>query len=370
MKVHFWMGPDGIVPGGHRVQLTQTAQALRRLGVDVHTGADPLDARPLPDIVHAYGAAPGEVRRWRNAGLRTAASTIYLALAYRHGLSGPRGRSGAAAHRLRLGAVMALAAARGHAFRKCHELITDDLRLARQYEAVDVILPNSPMEARAIRDELGVTTPAWPVPNGVDHRLFSRPAGSDRPIDVLYVGRFEPHKNQLQLVEALRRTSLRVVIVGAQHPHHPTYRDRCQALAAGSTVEIRPELPHEQLPELYRSAKVHVLPSWFETTGLVSLEAALAGCRIVTTDRGYVDDYFAGLAWFCNPANASSIRHAVQSALAAEVTPPLGQHVLDNFTWDHAGRATLDAYEALLEGRQEAAPRDWAGRDYPGAPSR
>lgn len=359
MKVHFWMGPAHIIPGGHRVQLTKTAEALSRLGVEIQTGPDPFASRPLPDIVHSYGATPNDVRGWRNSGLRTAVSTIYWDQAYRHGLSGPGGRMGTAAVQLRLSAAVARSAQKGQLFRKCHDLLAEDLRLLQVYESADIILPNAPLEARAIRNDLGVTTPAWLVPNGADHQLFQQSSDNSRPIDVLFAGRFEPHKNQLGLVDALRTTGLRVVLVGQGHPHHPEYSDRCRDLARGSDIEIRPAVPLEELVELYAAAKVHVLPSWFESTGLVSLEAALAGCRIVTTNRGYAQDYFEDLAWFCDPADRASIRHAVQAALTAESHPPLHQHVRNNFTWDHTARATLNAYEALLDGRHARAPQDW-----------
>lgn len=105
----------------------------------------------------------------------------------------------------------------------------------------------------------------------------------------------------------------------------------------------------QELVNLYRGAAVHVLPSWFETTGLVSLEAALSGCAVVTTDRGYARDYFGDLAHYCDPSDADSIRQAVQRALADGHQPELELLVRERYSWGAVARATVAAYEAATQ---------------------
>ncbi|MBK7308934.1 MAG: glycosyltransferase [Chitinophagaceae bacterium] len=55
--------------------------------------------------------------------------------------------------------------------------------------------------------------------------------------------------------------------------------------AAGNIV-FAGRLTQTALANYYARARVHVLPSWFETCGLSSLEAAAMGCNIVITARG------------------------------------------------------------------------------------
>jgi glycosyltransferase involved in cell wall biosynthesis len=164
---------------------------------------------------------------------------------------------------------------------------------------------------------------------------------------VLFVGRIEPHKNQLGLLDALRPSGCRLVLAGYPHPHHPDYLRRCRTAAKGwAEVVEAPSIG--ELADLYRSARVHVLPSWFETTGLVSLEAALCGCNIVSTDRGHAREYLTDLAWYCDPARPESIRVAVDDAWRSPPRPALRERVLTSYTWQHAARATLAAYEEVL----------------------
>jgi glycosyltransferase involved in cell wall biosynthesis len=92
---------------------------------------------------------------------------------------------------------------------------------------------------------------------------------------------------------------------------------------------------------------VHVMPSWFETTGLVSLEAALAGCNVVSTSRGHAREYLGDLAWYCQPDDPTSIRSAVQAAWNAPARPALRERILSEYTWRHAAIATLMAYDVV-----------------------
>jgi glycosyltransferase involved in cell wall biosynthesis len=103
----------------------------------------------------------------------------------------------------------------------------------------------------------------------------------------------------------------------------------------------------DQLRNLYRGARVHVLPSWFETTGLVSLEAALSGCSVVSTSLGHAREYLGDLAWYCDPREPASILAAVRQAWGTPPSSALRQRVLDHYTWKHVADATIEAYGTL-----------------------
>jgi glycosyltransferase involved in cell wall biosynthesis len=342
VKTLLWMvDADPTIRGGHQVQLSKTAEALAKLDVDVTTSADPHESPKGFDIVHGFGLNPTLIRRARRFGVPVVMSTIYISRDYRLGLyAAPPAQR--AARLVRLGASVA----RRGSVATAERMLQWSYDLALQYEASDLLLPNSHAEAEAIRTELRVSTPSHVVPNGVDDELFT--LGSNPVRDgVLYVGRIEPHKNQLALIRALRDTGTRLVIAGPAHPHHARYVDQCRA-EAGPDVTFLGDVPHERLPELYRSASVHAMPSLFETTGLTSLEAALCGCGVVTTSRGYVREYFDNLAHYCDPLSLDSIRAAVAAALN-DPRAALRDRILSNFTWKHTALATRAAYLSALD---------------------
>jgi glycosyltransferase involved in cell wall biosynthesis len=252
-----------------------------------------------------------------------------------------------------MGASLLVSALKGDHSQKAEALIAALMSKRVAYEMADLLLPNSELEAQAIKADLAVTTPYHVVPNSVDHVAFTFDPTADQSHrdHVLYAGRFEPHKNQLALIEAMRNSSIPVVLVGPTHPDHLAYYERCKSRLSDN-IKIVPGVPHDQLGPLYRAAKVHALPSGFETTGLVSLEAALCGCNIVTTDRGYARDYFKDMAYYCAPNDPESIRKAVTAAFEAPYSDDLRQHILKHFIWEETAKATLEAYVKLVSCRR------------------
>lgn len=340
MRVLLWTDQayDGI-PGGHRVQADRTVEALQRLGVEVELAIGPEASLDGVDVVHSFGADRRWLRAAREARIPVVVSTIYWSQRYVLGMDKRVGL----ARRLRLASSVMRRGAHETAMTVARPVL--DKQLA--FEFADLLLPNSESEAATIRDELDVTTPTWVVPNGVDHRVFTPPADGATRDGVLYVGRIEPHKNQLGLIRALDGSGIPLSFVGRVHPDHGAYMAACQK-AAGANVRFLGRRTDAELVADYQRAAVHAMPSWYETTGLSSLEAAACGAAVVTTNRGFVRDYFDDLAYYCDPDDPGSVLDAVQAALANGPSAELRRRVLDRFTWDHAGEATLAAYEKAI----------------------
>ncbi len=348
MRVLLWMAGAGIIPGGHKTQLEQTSRHLQILGVDAEVSFEDNPDIEGFDLVHGFSLSPSHIRRCRQRGLPTALSTIYWSKAYTSSQQSIGNRMATLQTRAHMAMVLLRSAALGQHVVKCEALV-ERIQMTRiAYEMVDLLLPNSELEAITIKAELGTTTPYHIVPNAVDHIRFNTNRVTTYERDhVLYAGRIEPHKNQLGLIKAMSRSTIPVVILGPPHPHHTPYYEECKRCAT-SNIKLLPGVPHEELPDLYRAAKVHVLPSWFETTGLVSLEAALCGSNIVTTDRGYAREYFQDFAWYCDPSDPRSIRRAIEDAYRSPTRTGLQDRILNNFTWEHTAQATLEGYEQLL----------------------
>ncbi|UZJ24958.1 glycosyltransferase family 4 protein [Rhodococcus antarcticus] len=338
--------------GGHNVQAKMTALSLRSLGVDVEMTDDPAPDPYGFDILHSVGEGVNRatVRRARQHGVPVVISPIYWRLSYIYGEERPLTPT-VLAGRARMAVALGRRAIQGSEHPAAARLINRRIELGMLFEAADLLLPNSTSEGDAIKAELGVETPMRVVPNAVDPTMFrhAEPVGSRE--GVLCVGRIEPHKNQLGLLRALRGSGVPVTIVGPVHRDHLSYGRAVSKLASRTGATVMDALAPSELPDIYRSHKVHVLPSWFETTGLVTLEAALSGCTVVSTSRGFARDYFGDLINYCDPADPRSITHAVDGALDAPPCPELVVRILQNFTWWHTSRATMKAYEWVLAAR-------------------
>jgi len=339
------------VPGGHVVQFHNTVRELRKLGVDVDTPAEEAFTPEDYDVVHVFWADRSTLRRVRQARKPLVVSTIYQSKDYLYGLDGivrgvPRLRRKISAS---IGAIKH--GMRDEILDEAEKILMPLTERRFLFEAADLLLPNSYNEGRRVVDELGVSTPWVVVRNGFDQTVFHPPAENESRSGVLLVARLEPRKNQIGLIHALRGTGIHLTITGYSHPHHPKYLKKCLK-EGGDNVMYIDARDSQEIARLYRKAKVHALPSWFETTGLASLEAAACGCAIVTTRRGDAEEYFGSHAHYCDPSDERSIREAVEAAYDKGADQETQRYVASRYTWNHVAEQTLAAYKNLLAVRQ------------------
>lgn len=214
-----------------------------------------------------------------------------------------------------------------------------------------LLLPNSHSEYRRFQKAFG-NFPYRKVINAVDPDTFNDSVIPDEAYrdHVLVVGRIEGIKNQLNVIKALRDTEYQVTIIGKSSLNQRRYYHECRKLAEGyaNIHFVEEQISHEKLASIYKAAKVHVLASWFETTGLVSLEAGLMGCNLVITRKGDTEEYFEDKVFYCEPDDVDSIRHAVDKAYNTPANDQLKSFIKHNYTWVQSARQTLEAYQEVL----------------------
>ena len=210
------------------------------------------------------------------------------------------------------------------------------------------LLPNSEAEYQKIEELYGVKKKYSVVHNGIDHSLFSDFPGIKRDDKlILSAARIEGRKNQLNLIKALNHSDYTLLLTGLPAPNQQKYYDECKKIAAKNIIFCG-RVPVNVLLDYYRKAKVHVLPSWHETCGLSSLEAAAMGCNIVITEKGFTREYFGDDAFYCDPGDPESIFNAVENAAQSDCNKELQQKILDHYTWQQAAASTLIAYQNSL----------------------
>lgn len=339
------------LPGGDVVQMNATAEQLRQLGhhVDIGDQLDP-DIGGY-DILHAFNletpaTTRQQVRRAKQGGVPVFLSTIFFDMPdeirfenfFQYGGWGPAKKV--------LGRQIS---------KNVYHLLRRRTTAAQEalLRGVDHLLPNSQLEKECIQRNFKAATnlPSTVIVNGVDPQ---RPIGhADRFFErygvqnfLLVVGRIGFLKNQLNLLRALRGWNHPIVLIG-QEPD-PSYARACHQEAAGRSVLFLPHMDPQGVSDAYAAARVHALPSQKETVGLVSLEAGMAGCRIVATSVGGGAEYLKNWAEYCDPNNLESIRQAVEKAWIRPSSPELATYICQNYTWQKAAAKTVDAYQQAL----------------------
>lgn len=346
------------VPGGDTVQVLATAKYLRRLGVeaDIRLSTDKIDYN-IYDILHFFNITrPADILKHARSGKPYVVSTIFVEYAG-YDKSERRGWRGMLFRFLSPGFIEYVKAIGRYLVRRDGMASPEYLWLGhnrsvrRVLQNAACLLPNSENEYRRLRETYGIDKRYLVVPNGIDTEIFRPRPDIQRQRDVvLCVARIEGIKNQLNLIRALNNTRFKLYLIGDPAPNQQKYYTVCKKEAAPNVVFIN-NVPQASLAEYYSMAAVHVLPSWFETTGLSSLEAAAMGCKVVISNRGDVKEYFNDLAFYCDPASPRAILAAVEKAAEADMDPQLRHRINSKFTWEQAAFATIEAYKAVYENR-------------------
>lgn len=130
---------------------------------------------------------------------------------------------------------------------------------------------------------------------------------------VCFVGRLEPQKNLLALVEAMRGVDGKLVLYG-----EGSQRKKLEDTARehGVDVELCGRIANEDLPAALNACTIFVLPSLYEGNPKVLLEAMACGLPVVGTDvEGITNVIEDGLTGVLCDTDPISIRQAIKRLL-------------------------------------------------------
>lgn len=222
----------------------------------------------------------------------------------------------------------------------------------------DCIAVNARMEWDATCEDLGIhpdAKPVFVVPNAIDldslDEIIESPfKGKDY---VFCAGRLEWRKNQFGLAKAIkilnkRGHRLNLLLAGANVADRRLREVLHEALNGVSAAYIGEQPP----PVIYgamASAKVYCQPSFYETPGLASLEAAALGVPLVVGGWGSEPEYFGSLAEYCVPSDPVFIADAIERAIAADPVrwKTLKDFVRKNYNYNVAAEKLLKIYQNM-----------------------
>ena len=228
---------------------------------------------------------------------------------------------------------------------------------------VDYFLPNSEMEMDEFCKFFGVEKDRYKViPNAIDADIARKQDEVEIPKEfekyrnaIICVGRIEPRKNQLSLVKALDKSNYKLILVGAVSDNQKSYFNEIKEIMdRNPNFYYIPKIENSKLYQLYKVCKVSTLPSWLDTPGLVSLEAAAMGCNLAISSKGSTTEYFINMAEYCLPDDINGIRSAIDRAYAKPQNDKLKNRIFENYTWKIAGQKTLEAYKTILDEERTA----------------
>ena len=189
-------------------------------------------------------------------------------------------------------------------------------------------------------------------------RFAPAPAPYDGAPYALFVGNVMPHKNLLRLVEAfaaaVRGMSGRLVIRGWGRPAHVrALQARIATLGIADRVDWRQYAADDELPDLYRRARMLLLPSLSEGFGLTALEAMACGTPVVVSNRSSLPEVVGDAALFVDPEDPTSIATAIRRLFTddtlAKTHAARGLERARLFSWQKTARAVQSILHKVME---------------------
>jgi len=199
-----------------------------------------------------------------------------------------------------------------------------------------IVAANVVERAELLRDYGAHPSRIATIPCGVDTDLFvpgdraearQRLGLDERPV-LLWVGRIAPIKGLDTLLDAVARLrtpgqAVRLLIVGgdADEPtngHETSLRHRIERLGLADAVRFVGPQPQSVLPAYYAAADVTVLPSYYESFGMVALEAMACGSPVIASRvGGLVTTVRDGVTGFLVPdGDVGALAERIESLIA------------------------------------------------------
>ena len=239
-------------------------------------------------------------------------------------------------------------------------------------KSADRIIAWTEHEAASLVEKYGAPPERIAIASiGVDLEQFSvresdqarRRLGIDLEDEVvLYVGRLDAIKGPRILLGAAsrlrHRPRLRVIIVGGDQADGDTARLRelSRELGLDERVTFVGSVLHEELPWYYSAASVQVVPSYYESFSMVTMEALASGTPVIASDIGgpatLVQNGVAG--FLVPPADEAAFADRIAALLDdpelrrrfSEAAPATVSHL----TWGSAADRIVGVYASALEG--------------------
>ncbi|TES94236.1 MAG: glycosyltransferase [Candidatus Cloacimonadota bacterium] len=231
----------------------------------------------------------------------------------------------------------------------------DQFRIEVEEEIIRVcnfIISPTHKEAFAIK-EIYPKARIITIPHGVDVRTFT--PSIDGHSKLLFVGRIDPIKGLDLLIDALRLLKYDIeldVIGGASKGEH--YFESIKTYGDGLPVRFLGPIEHTELNQSYMKSGMLIVPSYYESFGLVALEAMASGRPVIGFDDTGLSETVGADAGILVKRNAQNLAQAITSLIDnRELRHNLGligRKKALGYKWENIAQRYLMTYEKIIKG--------------------
>ena len=197
----------------------------------------------------------------------------------------------------------------------------------------------------------------WPR----DRTLARERLGVTEPGVVLYVGRLEPLKGLDILVRAVADLAMadttRLLVVGGDPDSDELVGELgslARSVGVAERVTFAGSVPQQELPWYYSAADVLVLPSHYESFGMVALEAMACGTPVVVSRVGGLKTFVRNgesgylVPWRCSDPFSQQIEMILASPSLRRAMGDAALSAARGMGWSGVSSRMMDFYNSLI----------------------
>lgn len=232
--------------------------------------------------------------------------------------------------------------------------------LASSMRRADLVIFISRFAQNFIQSALGrLKGHAVTIPHGIDAMFLNgapaRSVYAPKGEYFLYVSFIDHYKSQIEVVRAFTeiRTNETLVLAGAEYaPYGEALRQEIARLGLNGVVLFPGNVPHTDLPALYRHARLNLFASCTENCPNILLEMMASGRPCLVSNRGPMPEFGGECVTYFDPANHAELverwRMVLSQPTQAEEMAQKAVQQVSAMRWDKAARASWDAIEKTV----------------------
>lgn len=229
--------------------------------------------------------------------------------------------------------------------------------LIQSLQLADLLIVETPAEKRFIMKHYKINeNKICIIPNGIEkcgeitNDIYDYIDSKKKY--VLQVGRFDKNKNQLNIIKALKGTDIDVVFIGGAQEKNSSYYKKCVQESKNQKnfhflgwIDTNSSI----IKSAYQNAELVIVPSYFETFGMVILEAIAAEKKVVVSNRLPILEYnIINKKDTFDPSNVNEIKDKVIKIFYSKENNVNMDNVKKNFEWNHIIDKHIECYKEIL----------------------
>lgn len=170
---------------------------------------------------------------------------------------------------------------------------------------------------------------------------------------ILAVSSLDPRKNFGRLIEAFNKLNLptiKLVIVGSVNKVFSDVNIK-KLIQDNQLITFTGYVDQDELPSLYKNAKLFIYPSLYEGFGIPPLEAMICGCPTIVANVASLPEVCGDASYYVDPYKIDDISHGMKEVTSNEILRDeliaKGYKRVSHFNWESSGKQLVNIIENI-----------------------